>query len=71
MCFILPSIILLAILSVGLGFYALIAGQVPLIRGTIRGPLVRVAGLLWIVSTLVFLPMVLRALAGLAMNLGR
>jgi hypothetical protein len=66
-CFIL---VLLALLPFGLGFYALVAGQIYLIRGSIRGPLARVVGLLLILFTIVCLPILLRALVGMSMNLG-
>jgi hypothetical protein len=45
-------------------------GQIYLIRGSIRGPLARVIGLVIILSTIMSLPMLLRALVGMTMSLG-
>jgi hypothetical protein len=69
-CFILVAIVLLGLFLFGLGLYALIAGQVYLIGGSISGPLARVIGLLLILSTIVGVPMLLRGLVGLSINLG-
>jgi hypothetical protein len=65
------AIVLLGVFFVlGVGIYALIAGQIYLVRGSIRGLLARVVGLLLIIATIVCVPMLLRALVGMSMNLG-
>lgn len=69
-CLLLPALALLGVFLIGLGFYALIAGQIPLVRGAIQGPLARILGLLIILSTIIFSPLVLRAVVGMSMNLG-
>jgi hypothetical protein len=72
MRFFLPlTLVLLGLCLLGLGFYALIGGQLYLIRGTLRGPLARVVGIVLIVFTIVCLPVLLRGLLGLGMHLGR
>jgi hypothetical protein len=68
---ILPLTILLLILFlIGLGVYALIAGRMPLIRGELHGPPARIVGLLLIVFTILAIPVLLRALVGMTLNLG-
>lgn len=67
---ILLLIALAALLPVGLGLYLLIAGQVSLGRGSLEGPLIRLFGALLLLSPIVCLPIVVRWLAGAAMNLG-
>jgi hypothetical protein len=62
--------VLLVLFVIGLGLYALIVGEINLIRGSIRGPLARLLGVLLIVSAIVFIPILLRGLVGLGMNLG-
>jgi hypothetical protein len=67
----LPLVLALLVLFLfGLGFYALVAGQIYLIRGSVRGPLVRVIGLLLMLSAVGAIPVLLRVLVGLGMNLG-
>lgn len=64
------AIVLLGLVLLGLGFYALIAGQIPLIRGSVRGPFARVVGVVLIVFAVACFPILLRVLVGLSMNLG-
>jgi hypothetical protein len=66
----LPVVALLVLSLIGMGVYALIAGQIPLIRGTIQGPLARIVGLLLILFTIMGIPVLLRALVGMSMSLG-
>jgi hypothetical protein len=66
----LPAVVLLVLSLIGIGVYALIAGQIPLIRGTIQGPLARIVGLLLILFTIMGIPVLLRALVGMSMSLG-
>jgi hypothetical protein len=69
-CFILVAIVLLGVFLIVLGVYALLAGQIYLILGSVRGPLARLIGLVLIVSTILCMPMLLRGLVGMGMNLG-
>jgi hypothetical protein len=61
---------LVGLFLVGLGFYALIGGQIYLIGGSIRGPLARLLGIILILTTILCVPILLRGLAGMGMNLG-
>jgi len=70
MCFMLLAIVVIGVLLIVLGFYALLAGQVYLVLGSIRGPLARLVGLVLIVFTILGMPMLLRWLVGLGINLG-
>jgi hypothetical protein len=67
---ILLALALLILLWFGLACYAVIAGEIYLIRGTIRGPLARLIGVLMILSLIVGLPIMFRVLVGMTMNLG-
>jgi hypothetical protein len=64
------ALALLVLFLLALGLYALIAGEIYLIRGSIRGPLARLLGLLLIFCTIACIPILLRGLVGLGMNLG-
>jgi hypothetical protein len=64
-------LILLGLFLFGLGFYALLMGEINLARASIRGPLVRLFGLFLMVFTFLSIPIVFRILVGLGMNLGR
>jgi hypothetical protein len=66
----LPAAALLVLSLIGTGVYALVAGQIPLIRGSIQGPLARIVGLLLILLTIMGIPVLLRALVGMSMSLG-
>jgi hypothetical protein len=69
---ILPLAVVLLVLSlIGIGVYALVAGEIPLIRGWIQGPPARLVGLLLILFTILLIPVLLRALVGISMSLGR
>jgi hypothetical protein len=63
--------VLLVLFLIGTGVYALVAGEIPLIRGRIQGPPARLIGLLLILLTILLIPVLLRALVGLSMSLGR
>jgi hypothetical protein len=62
--------IFLGVFLFGLGLYALITGQLSLIRGSIQGAVARLLGVLLIVSVVFGLPIYLRLLVGWSMNLG-
>jgi len=64
------AVALLVLFLIGIGFYALIAGQIPLIRGEIHGPLARLVGLFLIMFTILSIPFLLRTLIGMSLNLG-
>jgi hypothetical protein len=70
MCFIPLALVLVGLFLFGLGFYALVTGQIMLIRGSIRGLPARLIGLALILFTILCLPIALRSLVGLGMNLG-
>jgi len=58
------------LVPVGLGLYLLIVGRINLIRGSLEGPLVRLLGAFLILSPIICLPVILRWLVGMTMNLG-
>ena len=64
MRFIPLALVLVGLFLFGLGLYALVTGQVFLIRGSIRGLLARAIGLALIMFTILGLPIVLRSLVG-------
>ena len=65
------AVVLLVLSLIGMGVYALLTGQLPLIRGSMEGPLARLVGLLLILFTILLIPVLLRALVGMSMSLGR
>jgi hypothetical protein len=70
MCFVPLALVLVGLILFGLGLHALVTGQIRLIRVSIRGLLARAIGLALILFTILCLPVALRSLVGLGMNLG-
>jgi hypothetical protein len=64
------ALVLVILFLLGLGFYALLVGEISLIRVSIRGPVARAIGLVIIVATILSVPILLRGLVGLSLNLG-
>ncbi len=69
--FSLLAIVLLPLGLFGAGVYLLLSGHLPLGRLSVYGPLARLAGLLLILGAFIGVPVLLRALVGMGMALGR
>jgi hypothetical protein len=63
--------VVLVLSLIGMAVYAPVAGEMPLFRGRIQGPPARLVGMLLLVFTILLIPVLLRALVGMSMSLGR